>query len=173
MWNYLFNPNFQESPSRTKRSPCKLIFTPERLSSHLEDICSIEILFIALVIARLTWYAAFPLHGVCKTRLRWIRIPLPISRAKLAFRGSFYCAFLCPENWTYLSPQNKCKLIPHSSSEKIMCSIEVNYLHCVERQHILHEESGALLFTALDNTFTWSTWSMVTSFESPIFIDPT
>ena len=32
-----------------------------------------------------------------------------------------------------------------------MCSIEVTPLHCIGRQHVLHEAPGALVFVALDN----------------------
>ena len=42
MWDYLIDPNFN-NPLPNKETPCKLIFTPERLYSHLKDLCSIEI----------------------------------------------------------------------------------------------------------------------------------
>jgi len=80
-----------------KEFPSKLIFTHERSSSHLKDICTIEILFTALQAhawreAQLAaYYSSSPR---LRAHLTWSRTPLPISRAQLALQG-LYCAFFC------------------------------------------------------------------------------
>ena len=155
---------------------------PVSSSSHLEDICSIEILFTVLVITCLAWSTNCSLSS--SLYLQDTSYVNQDSAANLksptSFTGTFYCAFLRSENWTGFIPLKqrvRASLqadLPHSSSEKIMCSIEVTPLHCLGKQHVLHETPGSLLFTALETTcLTWSTWSMVISLESLIFIDPT
>ena len=130
MWDYLFEPKSKQSPLE-KEPPCKLIFTWKT--------CSMEILFTAFQYTpyvKHNLHLITPLHRVC---------------------SHLFCAL---GNWAGLSPLKQrvwASLqvdLPHSSSEKIMCSIEVTHLHCVGRQHVLHASSLCWKTTRLTCLFT-------------------
>jgi len=129
-------------PLSNKESPCKLIFTSERPSSHLKDIRSIEIeiLFTALQ------------HTPYVKQSSVINLESSTSSTRILL-----CLFAPWElNRFYLPLKQRIQAslqvsTSHFSSEKIMCSIEVTPLHCVGWQHVLHKVPGVLFFTA------WST----------------
>jgi len=132
----LFDPNFQQSSSN-KESPCKLIFTPGRSSSHLEDICSIKVFFTVLDVAHLA------LNTTCRLLLLFT-----VFAGTSYVKQNFATNLESPTSftWTFTAPWESNRLYSSSNkesgplcnpifltppSEKIIFSIEVTPLHYI------------------------------------------
>jgi len=124
------------NPPLNKESPCKLIFTPGRPSSHLEDICS---MLHALREAQLAGYYSSSLR--LPARLTWSRIPLPISRVQLALQEPLLRLFCALGIEQVLSP-------PQTKSLSLPASRSSSLLH----PRRSYSQSRSLLFTELETT---------------------
>jgi len=150
MWDYLFDPKSQQSPSN-KESPCKLIFIPRRHMLYWDSLHCV--LAHALREAQLaTYYSSSPRLQI---RLTWSRTLLLISRAQLSFIGTLLCLFVSWKLSRFYPPSDKSSslLARQSSSLLIWEDHIVNWGH-----------SSSLCWIA--TRLTWSTWSMVISLES-------
>ena len=135
-------------PLSNKEFLCKLIFTTETPSSHLKDICSIEFLFIVLVIARLTWSITCSLSS----SLRLLDTSYLANLESSTNSTRTLLRLFAPwESSRFYPPRTKSLGSPASQSSSLLIRED----HMLNRGH-----SSSLRWRA--TCLTWSAWSMVT-----------